>query len=297
MNKIVNKKKQLIGLLFGLTAGFSFAIFAWGIDGYLLARANAGYPFVKFIPGFIISLMLGGFVGWLTVRLQNIPLSVCLWIGYSIILSRIFIWLPVKVTPLIIGLFDDYLGNFLNYPYYHEMDKISWVGFIIIAIVAILGGLLENLLIDQALFSSGSFALATPLIISFLLFSLAGNSIDGMFNKHIREPILTVNNLLQFASENNIDEVPVEVNRAMHLSAVKTIKEYLSMDRTLIMSNFDSSFGQIDILIKFNGNWVKCSTVYNQVTYCKQIFEPPKSLLSGHNGGWAIMDYIISGIS
>lgn len=297
MNKIVNKKKQLIGLLFGLTAGFSFAIFAWGIDGYLLARANAGYPFIKFIPGLIISLMLGGFVGWLTVKLQNLLLSVCLWIGYSLILSRIFIWLPVKAAPVIIGFFDDYLGNFLNYPYYHEMDQISWVGFIIIAIVAILGGLLENLLIDQAIFSSGSISLAIPLVVSFLLFCLAGNSIDGMFNKHIREPILTVNNLLQFASENNIDEVPIEVNRAMHLSAVKTIKEYLPMDRTLIMSNFDSSFGQIDILIKFHGNWVKCSTVYNQVTYCKQIFEPPKSLLSGHYGGWALMDNVFSGIS
>jgi len=62
----------------------------------------------------------------------------------------------------------------------------------------------------------------------------------------------------------------------MHLAAVKTIKELLPLERTLILSNYDQMLGQIDVLVKFNGNWVKCTTVYNQVTFCKLVFDEPK---------------------
>jgi len=65
MKTSVNDRKQLVGLLFGLTAGLAFSVFAWGVDGLVLAGAHGAYPWVKFIPGLIISLIGGGLVGWL----------------------------------------------------------------------------------------------------------------------------------------------------------------------------------------------------------------------------------------
>ncbi|EKD89021.1 MAG: hypothetical protein ACD_34C00231G0001 [uncultured bacterium] len=276
MKTSVNNKKQLVGLLFGLSAGLAFAVFAWGVDGLVLASAHGAYPWVKFIPGLFISLIGGGLVGWLTIRLQNPVLRLLLWFAFALLLSKLFLWLPIKAAPEIIGWFDDYLGNFLNYPLYSDFNHIQWIGFTVIALISILCGLLENLLVEQAIFSASSFSVAVPLIISFVFFCLAGNTIDGLYNRQIRQPIVAVDELIQFAVDNSDKEVSSEMSRAMHLAAVKTIKEFLPLERTLILSNYDQMLGQIDVLVKFNGNWVKCTTVYNQVTFCKLVFDEPK---------------------
>jgi hypothetical protein len=276
MKTSVNKRKQLVGLFFGLTAGVAFAVFAWGVDGFVLARAHGAYPWVKFIPGLLICLVGGGLVGWLTVRLHNPLIRIGLWLLFAVLLSKLFIWLPITVAPQIIGWFDSSLGGYLDYPVYVEFNQMQWFGFAIIALIAIICGLLENILIDQALFSTGTFSIYVPFIVSFMCFCMAGNVTDGILNKQIRVPIQEVDKLIQFALDNSEKEVPVEVRRSMHLSAVKNIKEYLPLNRRLILSNFDQSFGQIDILVQFNEYWVKCTTIYNQVTYCKLAFDPPK---------------------
>jgi len=276
MKTSVNDRKQLVGLLFGLTAGLAFAVFAWGVDGLILAGAHGAYPWVKFIPGLIISLMGGGLVGWLTIRLQNVLLRLLFWFGYALLLSKLFLWLPIKAAPEIIGWFDGYLGNFLNYPLYKDFNHMQWIGFVVIALISLLCALLENLLIEQALFSASSFSVIVPIVISFVFYSLAGNTIDGLYNKQIREPILAVNNLIQFAVDNTGKELSVETRRTMHLAAVNTIEDLLPLERTLILSNYDQMLGQIDVLVKFNGSWVKCTTIYNQVTFCKLVFDEPK---------------------
>lgn len=280
MKTSVNIRKQLFGLLFGLTAGLAFAVFAWGVDGFLLARAHGAYPWIKFLPGLLISLVGGGLVGWLTVRLQNPIIRLLLWLIFALLLSKLFLWIPIKAAPQIIGWFDSYLGNFLNYPLYSDFNDIQWIGFVVIALISVLCGLLENVLIEQALFSTASFSTAIPLVISFVFFCLAGTTIDGLYNKQIREPIIVVDELIQFAVENTGKEVSAETSRAMHLSAVNTIKELLPLERSLILSNYDQMLGQIDVLVKFNGHWVKCTTVYNQVTFCKLVFDQPARLFA-----------------
>ncbi len=276
MKTSVNKRKQLVGLLFGLTAGLAFAVFAWGVDGLVLAGAHGAYPWVKFIPGLFISLMFGGLVGWLTVILQSALLRLLLWFAFSLLLSKLFLWLPIKAAPEIIGWFDGYLGNYLNYPLYKDFNHMQWIGFSVIALISLLCAVLENLLIDQALFSANSFSVTVPLVISFVFFCLAGNTIDGLYNKQIREPILAVDKLIQFAVDNTGKEISSETRRAMHLAAVNSIEDLLPLERTLILSNYDQMLGQIDVLVKFNGSWVKCTTIYNQVTFCKLVFDEPK---------------------
>ncbi len=281
MKKTVNKKKQLVGLLYGAAAGLAFSIFAWGIDAIVLAGAHGAYPWVRFIPGFIISLLAGSIAGWVTVRIQNHLVSITIWVLFALLLSKLFIWLPITATPSIISMFNESLGSYLQYPaYLKELGQLRWFGFATIAIVAFVNALIENILIDQALFGTGKIALIVPLVVCALSFSLAGNAIDGLYNRHIREPIVIVNDLIEFAAENLDKEVPKDVSRKMHLSALNTIKEYLTRDRKLILGNFDQTFGQIDILVIFEGHWVKCTTIYGQVTMCKDALETPESLFS-----------------
>ena len=53
------------------------------------------------------------------------------------------------------------------------------------------------------------------------------------------------------------------------------VEDLITEERGLILSNFDETLGQIDILVDFNGHWVKCPVIYNQVITCSQVLEMP----------------------
>lgn len=283
MTTDVNRKKQVAGVLYGLAAGLAFAVFVWGLDAWQLAQAHGAYYWVKFAPGLLLSLVSGALVGWLTVKLQNSFFSVLLWIVLALFFSRLTYWLSIQLAPRIIRLFNGALGNYLDYPHHKALEQNYWFGFASIVIVAIICGLLENILIDQALFSTGRFALVVPLVVCMMGFGLAGTSADSLANKPLRDPILKVDELLQFAYDNSGKEVSAEVARKMHLGAVSTIEGYLSRERKLILSNFDNAMGQIDILVDFDGRWVKCTTIYSQITMCKPAIETPWNIFSKIN--------------
>ncbi len=280
MKPEMSKKKQVAGLWYGLAAGLAFAVFAWGVDAFLLASANNSFAWVKFIPGLFICLCSGTLVGWLTVRLQNTLLAILLWIGQALLFAHLIIWLPLKIAPVLIRLFDPALGDYLKYPFYPELKQNLWVGFAIIAAVSIIIAVLENILIDQALFSAGTHAVVVPVIVAMLAFSLVGSTGDSLLNKHLREPVLIVDKLVDFAYENRNNDISSDLARKMHLNALKPVEDLLTDHHRVILSNFDQYLGQVDVLVIFKGHWVKCITIYNQVTNCTPLFEKPWIRLS-----------------
>ena len=280
MKNRISLKKQLTGAAYGLVAGLAFAFFAWGLDGIQLAQANGAYSWVKFLPGLLVCLAVGCLVGWLTVFIDKVWISIPAWLAMGYLFARLVFWLPIRVAPQVIKIFNPAMGEFLQYPYYQGFNQIRGFVFVTLAIVAVISGLLENILIDQALFSSGKMAIAVPLVVCILAFSLAGNAVDSVFNKNLREPIQKVDEMLQFAYENQGKEVPKDLARQKRLSASNNIQAYLNLNRKLILSNYDESMGQVDVLVDFEGRWVKCTTVYNQVTYCTPVFETPWNMIS-----------------
>jgi hypothetical protein len=291
MEKSLLRNKKFVGLLYGMVAGLAFSAFAWGVDAVLLASSHGALPWIKILPGLVVCLLSGGLVGWLTIRFESHLLALGLWIGLAVFFSRLIIWIPLKISPLLIRMLDSDLGIYLKYPYYDSLNQNAWFSFAAIIIVALICGLLEINLIEQALFSSGSFAVLIPLILCFFGFALAGKTGDSLLNQQIRDPVLAVDNLLQFAQDNIGQEVPGDVARSMHLGAVNTIKDYLPLERRVIMSNFDESIGQVDVLVDFSGIWVKCTAIYSQVTYCKPALKSPgarflniiRSVVSNHD--------------
>lgn len=281
MKPELSRQKQIAGLLYGLAGGLSFAVFAWGIDGLLLAGAHGAFPWVKFIPGLVICLVSSGLVGWLTIKIQHTLLDILIWVALAFLYSQMIIWLPIRVAPELIKIFNSSLGEYLKYPFYSDLYQNLWFGFAIIAVVAIINGLLERILVEQALFTSSKYAIIVPMIVCALSFGLAGNTGDSLLNRNLREPVRIVDELIQFAQDNYDKEIPGDVARSMHMGALTTVKEYVVRDRKLVLSNFDQYIGQVDVLVDFEGKWVKCTTIYNQVTNCKPALEMPWIRLSG----------------
>lgn len=266
-----SQKKQRMGLLFGTIAGLAFSIMAWGVDAFQLALAHAAFPFIKFIPGLLISVLAGGLVGWLTIKIERLWAAILLWALLACLYTWLVMWLPLKAMPFLLKVLQPSISPLLYYPNIESQTQFIAMGLVVIGFVALICGLMEIHLIDQAMLGMGTLALISPLLISLVVFGLAGSAGDYLLNRHFREPLQVLDGLIQFAADNDGKEVPVIVSRKKRLSVVKDLNELMVYPRTLTLVGYDAMLGQMDYLVDFSGNWVRCSVIYNQPTMCKRL--------------------------
>lgn len=275
MNANVHRKKLRLGMIYGAVAGFAFAFFAWGVDAWLLARANDAYYWVKFIPGLIICTLAGGLAGWLTMFLQKHGPALLFWGLVAILFTGLVIWLPYSGTPRIITLINPSLAGYFNFKPILDISQFRVISLFVIGLAAVIAGLLEINLIDQAVLSPYLSGSVVALAICLFLFGLAGSAADQMINNSVREPVQVVNSMLQFAQDNIGREVPKATAREMHLSSTRLLGNLIEKPRKLTLIAFDENLLMVDILVDFDGNRVKCSTIYSQPVDCIILLSNP----------------------
>ncbi len=268
MNINVQRKKLRLGLIYGIVAGVAFTGFAFGADAWLLARANAAFFWVKLIPGLIICTISAGVVGWLTIRIENHFIALLLWGLLAVLYSWLVVWLPFTGNAYVIKLLDPLLAQWFDFSPLKDLVQFRLISLVIIGLGACFCGLLEINLIQQALLSPYISASITPLVVAMLLFSVVGSATDHLINSSLREPVQVVNSLLQFASKNAGEDVPRDVARKMHMSAVNQLDSVIQKQRKLTLIGYDENLGMMDILVNFEGIMVKCATIYAQPTDC-----------------------------
>ncbi len=268
LNIDVHIKKLRLGLIYGLVAGAAFSVFAFGVDALLLARANAAFYWVKFIPGLIACTLSSGLVGWLTIRIENHLIALLLWGLLAGLYSWLVVWLPFTGNAFILKLLSPSLIKWFDFRPLQDLAQIRLVSMVLIGLGAILCGLLEINLIHQALISPYIAASITPIAVAIILLSVVGSATDQMINVNIREPVQKINSLLQFGAENVGVDVPRETARKMHLSAIRQLDSVIQKPRELTLIGYDENLGMMDVLVNFEGTLVKCTTIYSQPTDC-----------------------------
>lgn len=268
MNSIVHHKKLRLGALYGMVGGLAFSLLAWGADAWMLAQANAVYFWVKFIPGLFISVALGGIAGWLTVLIHRHGFALLLWGLLGAVYSWLVVWLPFTAAPAITSLLDPSLADKMNYSTIQDMNQFRIVSLLIVGVVAIICGLLELNLIDQAILSPYISGTVMAMLVCAVLFGLIGSAADHMINTTLREPVQVINNMLQFAQENAGVDVPKATARKMHLSATYQLGELVHKPRRLTLISVDENLVMMNILVDFEGTQVVCSTIFAQPTDC-----------------------------
>ena len=271
-----NSNKPLLGLIYGLVGGLAFAVFTWGVDAWLLAQANATFFWVKFIPGLIICVLAGGIVGWLTIRFDRHWVALLLWSLLALLFTWLITWLPLKFTPYIENVLNPDLAQWLNYSKVEQLIQFGVTGFLIVGFAAIISGLLEINLVEHAFTTPYGLAPIIIMFVSLISFGLAGSASDQLLNVNLREPVEVVDNLFQFAADNQGQEVPVDIARKIHLSALNAVTDLddlLGTSRQLTLVSFDPALGMMDIIVDFDGSLVKCTVIYAQPTNCVRLAE------------------------
>jgi len=268
--------KYRYGFWFGVFLGLGFAIFTWGIDSYILSQHHGFYPWLKFIVGSVICVVVGGVAGWLSAKINKPLYSALIWL----IIGSVFAWLtvnlPLLITPRIISMLAPQTGGLLHYTYYDDFGRRVMVAYIWISIFITVAGLLQIPLSDSAVFSASIFGKLVPILVSLVLMAISGTIVDnGLINEPLRTSIVSIENTIQFIVENRGKEIDLAEARNVHAGAFRAIDNSVTAEYKLIVSGYDSLLGEINVLVEFEKDWAECKVFYNQPISCEVIEDFP----------------------
>lgn len=272
----VIRAKHLYGLWFGMFLGLGFSVFTWGIDAYILSEHNGLQPWLKFLMGAVLCTVIGGIAGWLAARANRPLVAVGIWLVAGSIFAWLTVNLPLVLLPKALSLLEPQTSGLLEYTYYEDFGKRVGVAFTWLGIFITLAGLLQIPLSDSAVFSTSLFGKAAPVLVSLALMGIAGTIVDnGLINEPLRGSVVAIDNTIQFIVDNRGREVDAAVARRMHAGAFRAIEETVTQKRELIVSGYDGQFGEVNVLVKFDKDWVECQVFYNQPISCKLVETAP----------------------
>lgn len=263
--------KHMYGIWFGMALGLAFSIFAWGIDAYRLDQMNGLYPWLKFLVGVIPCMLVGGFTGWLSARLDKPLLAMVLWVVAASIFAWLTVNLPLQITPRLVTFLEPDIENMLQYTYYEQFSFRFAIAYFWLAIFAALAGLLQIPLSDSAIFSTSFFPTIAPILLIVALMAIAGNTMDNMNNQLLRGPISALNVTIQFFIDHQGEDIDPTLSRRMHLASLRTVKDVVTPERRLIISGYDETLEEVQVLARFQEAWVECEVLYEQPLSCEQL--------------------------
>jgi hypothetical protein len=266
--------RRIYGIWFGAALGLTFSISAWGIDAYLLNRMHGLYPWLKFLGGVIPCMIVGGFTGWLSARLDKPFFALLLWVAAASVFAWLTVGLPLQITPRLLSVAEPGVKDLLHYTYYEAFSTRFWVAYVWIAIFIALAGFLQIPLSDSGVFSTSVFGKISPMLFTLVLMAICGTIVDGLNNEKLRSPVDAVNMTTQFVIDNQGKKIDPAVARRMHLGALRTVEDLVTQKRQFIVSGYDQYLEEVQVLARFDRAWVECELVVNQLIRCEQVGNP-----------------------
>ncbi len=267
----VLESKRRTGTLYGMAVGLSFAAAAWGIDGLMLSRAHAFYPWLKFIIGALICMSAGGIAGWLVARLEKGILSLFIYLGLALVFSWLIVALPFQIFPTVMQALDPEAASLLNYTFYEGFQSRFVIAAAWISLFAALTGVLQLPLTEPAAFATSFFSRVSPLLVCSVVMFINGVIVDTLNNEPLRTAVLHLDNTIQFTVDHQGEEVSRELARTMRMSSLRAVQDVINQPRRLIVGGYDQYLDQIHVLIRFGSTWTDCVVVYNQPSFCKYV--------------------------
>ncbi|NMC47112.1 MAG: hypothetical protein GYA52_09825 [Chloroflexi bacterium] len=260
-----NKQEILVGALGGLI----FSIVAWGYDAVLLTKANAAYPWLKFLIGIIPCTLIGATAGWLTMKISNLFLRMLLWISIAILFGFMSSYIPFTATPKIIGWLNPEIGARINFNAPEAISARRFVTMVMTIFFLFIAGLMFENTNESIRASQGIVGAAFSLIFLMAFFGGAGYIVDSNFNADLRAPIVALNDKLDYVA--SVDTATLNDIETRALKRYTKLEVDFNGPRRLIMTSFDSYFTQVTVMVDFNGTLAECSIINSSPSSCKML--------------------------
>ncbi|MDK2980462.1 MAG: hypothetical protein PWQ55_809 [Chloroflexota bacterium] len=248
-------------------AGLVYTCAAWGLDAIRLTTAHASMPWLKFAIALLPVVALFTLVGWLSSRVTHLVVRLLLWIALATGLSYLIGLFSFQYNASILRSIHPQISASIDYITPAGISSRRFVIIIMTNILLIVGGLLfENA--SQSYFSaSGTVGRFLPILLCLAFFAGAGYVADSNFNTELREQLVSVDQQLQEVADLDMANLSDRDQRMVRRFTKLNVD--LQGPRKLVIGNFDDSFSQVEMLIDFNGTWVKCLTINGYVGNCE----------------------------
>jgi hypothetical protein len=271
----VKKRTFIYSLWLGGIAGLTFSLALWGYECLLFIEAHIAYPWLPLLLGTVGCVIICGLAALLTWLVNRALLGVIFWILAARLISELAIYLPLKIVPALMILFEPGLRSRL--PVYPITDTLqTWAGFGTVWLAIFLGilGLLQITLVESAVPATTAAGRLVAYFIFVPVMILASVMSSNMINEQLRAPLITTDDGIQFFIEHQNAQVDPLIARQMHMLTFSTISNVINRPRRLFLGKYDQYYGQVDILIDFQGEWVDCNSVSGQPVFCKTLANP-----------------------
>ncbi len=266
----VKAENQRIGLAFGVLMGLAFVLGAWGSDAVEMWQASAQLPWLRLALGVVLVIPLAGLAGWLVALSDNALVGLVVWFGAGVLFSYWAGHIPYELVSWVVGRINpDFQGQPI-YPFNESAETRLWMAAALSGVLFGIGGALQTMVVDTARTTSIAARRLLTFVVCIPFFVGAGILTDMLVQRPLRQPLVIVNELIQFALETEGQEVDKNLARSMHLGAVKSIISLLHQPRRLIMGDYDlDTLESGRVLVDFNGVWTRCWVIAGQPSFCQ----------------------------
>ena len=267
----IRRDKQKLGILYGLLAGTGYALTAWGLDAYQLAQAQAYLPWGRFAFGLAACLVLGGFAGWLSSRLDNGLIAALIWSLVGCALAIGMGWLAFQGNPTLLNWFYPDLTSQVEFTSNPAIQIRTGIAALVSALLGGAVGLFQLNLIDSALLGTYPIQRALSLWLGIIPFMgaglIAGN---GLIHTNLRDPIVQVHSALQYAQEHRGQEIDVYSAREHGQTAVRALGDLQYQPYHLAISSYDEYLSLVWVMVDFGEIQTRCSVLEKKLNYCEK---------------------------
>jgi hypothetical protein len=257
------------GLWLGLISGMAFGLSTWGLDALALGSASVDRPWIKLAMGLTISLAIGALAGWLTAVIGRGVVGVLVWGTAGIAYAWLAGHIPFDGQSAFLRLVEPQLGDITAYPFGESAKVRTILLMVIVGGLSALAGVLELVLLDQAKGATSGLARAFSMALTIPFFGLAGIASDGIINRPLREPLLAIHHVIEWAVEARSRPVDPSVARQRHLGAVGGIEDLIGDPYEMMLGSYDGfSLMSFSVEVDFDGTWARCTVLASSPGYC-----------------------------
>jgi hypothetical protein len=259
------------GTWFGLIFGFSFAIFSWGYDAFVLSSNSATFPWAKLLLGTPIAVIVGGLVGRLVATSPSAGVFVIAWAGVGWLFGAVSGHIPFKGTNLVIWFMERQLWGEIIYAFDSSAEVRTTLAVIITTIIGAFTGFVESLAVNwswdrakpNGRMSSASFV---ALLISVPMALLMALTVEYLINRPIRKHEQATGELINQTLAGQIDASSSDYR------SISPFVEMLSDEYTVHFVAFGGDrkswySAYVDVIFE-DGFLLRCATAGDNVIYC-----------------------------
>lgn len=102
-----------------------------------------------------------------------------------------------------------------------------------------------------------------------ILVFIFGLGADTTIHTYLRDPIINLNRTIQFAVENDLEQIDKATARNMRIGALRSLGDTIYNPHRLMLASFNRITEETEIWVDFNGEWAYCRSVSGQVIQCE----------------------------